>query len=136
MKTMTTAEFGRANLAAIEEPVEIRRYTKVVGVYYPSSFSPSDALPLPAEPVEKPVLAATRKKVEELEDEVKRLKKELAARPVEQRQPPTGLEALFTPRERERARQAAPAVDASGLFDALPKQDREFFQRKLGRGKK
>lgn len=128
MKTMTTAEFGRANLAAIEEPVEIRRYTKVVGVYYPSSFSPSDALPLPAEPVEKPVLAATRKKVEELEDEVKRLKRELAARPTEQRQP-TGFEALFTPRPKQPAQPA-------DLFDALPKQDREFFERKLGKRKK
>ena len=35
MKEMTSAEFTRANLSTLDEPVVIKRYTKVIGTYYP-----------------------------------------------------------------------------------------------------
>jgi hypothetical protein len=119
MREMTTAEFAKANLAALEEPVSVRRYTKVVGTYYPSSFSPAPVeainLALDAGLAE----ANSQKRVDALEDEIKRLKKLLAAR-----QPAvtmtTALGRADIPRN---------------AFDDLAKQDREFFERKLGKKK-
>jgi hypothetical protein len=146
MKTMTTAEFAKANLAGIEEPIEVRRYTKVMGVYYPGSFSPAEIPVLPAfdpllmdtltEPVDaaKPVVIATRKRVEELEDEVKRLKRELAARPTTPAQP-VGAEFMAT--SSRTIPKSVPGLDVpKNAFEGLAKQDREFFERKLGKGKK
>lgn len=38
MKEMTSAEFTRANLSTLDEPVVIKRYTKVIGTYYPEGY--------------------------------------------------------------------------------------------------
>jgi hypothetical protein len=107
MRQMTSAQFQGANMSQIDEPVEIKRYKTVMGVYYPSGAAPeasSDA---------EKALAA---RVEELEEEVKALKRRLAA-------------------------QSAPQVTSSSVrvtsdpFSGLSKQDREFFERKLGKKK-
>lgn len=130
MREMTTAEFAKANLAALQEPVKVRRYTKSVGTYYPEGYIA--ALPgetevqttLAAIPDQTPSLSAAREKIEELEAEVKRLKKELAARP------PVGTE--FVGQERR----TVPQHPMKDVFSDLAKQDREFFERKLGTKKK
>jgi hypothetical protein len=82
MLTMTSAEFAKANLAALSEPVSVRRYTKVIGVYYPEGFEPAELV------LDQPDLALlesptklTAKRFEELEDEIRFLKRELARRP-------------------------------------------------------
>lgn len=132
MKEMTTAEFAKANLAALEEPVRVRRYTTTVGTYYPQGYEP-------AEPVVQTSMlddlrtaetrsAASQKIVQELTEEVARLKRELAARPVVQ-----------VP-EVMRAQPAAmgtvvPRKSSEDPFAGLAKQDREFFERKLGKKK-
>jgi len=134
MREMTTAEFAKANLAALEEPVKIRRYTKAVGTYYPEGYIaalPGEEMPLttgfapiiPA-PDQTTSLSAAREKIEDLEEEVKRLKKELAARP------PVGSE--FMGQERR----TVPTHPMKDVFSDLAKQDREFFERKLGTKKK
>jgi len=130
MKEMTTAEFAKANLAALAEPVSVRRYTQVVGTYYPMGYEPSSAPPPPTLGLTEPAnsligdLAAAEKHVRDLEDEVKRLKQELAKRPA-------GLE----PDMRSRP-VASDKVKAGDPFAGLAKQDREFFERKLGTKKK
>lgn len=164
MKEMTWAEFAKANAANVTEPVQIRRYTKVVGTYYPEGFLPAADPPLPpadlglvgvggtveASHMEGDVhvidklnlkevsVSASRKRIQELEEEVKRLKKELAARsplPEAWKAQPVGLEALNT-QERRRISKANVNPDIpQSVFDGLPKQDREFFERKLGRRK-
>jgi len=40
MREMTSAEFTRANLSTLTEPVAIKRYTKVIGTYYPEGIDP------------------------------------------------------------------------------------------------
>jgi hypothetical protein len=132
MKEMTTAEFGRANLAALTEPVKIRRYTKAVGTYYPEGYIaglPEAEPPLTTgfapvipPPDQSPSLSAAREKIEELENEVKRLKRELAARPPESPEP---ADRVIPPLRIEH-----PMKD---VFAGLAKQDREFFERKLGK---
>jgi hypothetical protein len=124
MKDMTTAEFQKTKLEALEEPVRVRRYTKSVGTYYPEGFIAS----LPGEATVQvtlddsvQTLKAHLDEIEELEAEVKRLKKELAARP------PVGSE--FMGQERRTVSQH-PMKD---VFSDLAKQDREFFERKLGK---
>ena len=125
MREMTTAEFAKANLAALEEPVKIRRYTKSVGTYYPEGYIAA----LPGEvatvqvTLDDPVqtLKAHLDEIEDLEAEVKRLKKELAARP------PVGAE--FMGQERR----TVPTHPMKDVFSDLAKQDREFFERKLGK---
>lgn len=139
MKEMTTAEFAKANLAALEEPVKIRRYTKAVGTYYPEGYIAA----LPGENIvqvtlDNPVqtLKAHLDEIEELEAEVKRLKKELAARPpvltfADGSRVPVGSELLA------QERRTVPQHPMKDVFSDLAKQDREFFERKLGKpGKK
>lgn len=109
MKQMTSAEFAKANLAAIDAPVEIRRYTTVMGTYYPHGYEPADAPQLALPAVDKKVA----ERVEELEEEVRRLKRELSAK------------ALAWPA-------LPPQQTSRDVFADLPKQDREFFERKLG----
>jgi hypothetical protein len=137
MKQMTTAEF-KAELTEIAEPVAVRRYSQVIGAYYPQGFEPSAPPPPAPEPVpgpETPQISFNTEpkllaKVVDLEMEVKRLKRELAARP------PALTDAV--------SRTEVPAVTVNPYrprstsenpFADLPKQDREFFERKLG-GKK
>lgn len=124
MKEMTTAEFAKANLAALEESVTIRRYTQVIGTYFPKGFEPASAPPPPTLGLTEPAnsligdLAAAEKHVRELEEEVGRLKRELAKRPLPAVAP-------------------IPVTRASGdPFAGLAKQDRDFFERKLGTKKK
>ena len=130
MREMTSAEFAKANLAGLEEPIAIRRYTKTVGVYYPEGYaaptavinmgseaSPEqvEALRLQLEAIDNiTVPVAATKRIEELEDEVKRLKRELAARPA------VANIVLRHPED---------------PFAGLAKQDKEFFERKLGKKK-
>jgi NADPH-dependent ferric siderophore reductase len=107
---MTTAEFGKANLAKIDDVVEIRRYSTVVGTFYPAGTA---AVTLQGD--ETPLKEAARR-IEELEEEVKALKRLLAAK-------------------------SAPIASSSSVkvdgdpFAGLAKQDRDFFERKLGKKK-
>jgi hypothetical protein len=132
MKEMTTAEFAKANLAALEEPVRVRRYTKTVGVYYPEGFEPASA-PQPAqvtlEEVAPSSVEATQKIVEDLTQEVARLKRELAARPFVTPSRPPSL-----PTDAVGKVVSVPRRD-DDPFAGLAKQDREFFERKLGKKK-
>jgi hypothetical protein len=123
MREMTTAEFAKANLAALEEPVKIRRYTKAVGTYYPEGYIASLPVAVPAfEPglLDAEVVGQAAQIVV-LEDEVKRLKRELASRP------PVGSELLA------QERRTVPQHPMKDAFSSLAKQDREFFERKLGK---
>jgi len=128
MRQMTTAEFAKSNLAALEEPVEVRRYTKVVGTYYPESFAPiaaPEALNLALDASLTQV--AAQKRVDDLEDEVKRLKQLLSERGISSDKLHVwGLDAF--PAKVAANRKEDP-------FSGLSKQDREFFERKLGKKK-
>lgn len=134
MREMTTAEFAKANLAALEEPVTIRRYTKTVGTYYPEGYEPAAPPPQPTlglDDVAPASVKATAKIVEDLTEEVARLKRELAARPVIQvpevmRAQPAALAVI----DRKRVK------SDDDPFVGLAKQDREFFERKLGTKRK
>ena len=159
MREMTTAEFAKANLAALAEPVSVRRYTQVVGTYYPMGYEPASApqLPLPdptlvgteygpvgqAQPfghLEMTMsdqsrvhsligdLAAAEKHVRDLELEVKRLKQDLARRPLTVS--PVGKDTSAVGGTTYAVRRT------DDPFVGLAKQDREFFERKLGTGKK
>jgi len=138
MKEMTTAEFAKANLAALEEPVKIRRYTKAVGTYYPEGYIaalPGEATVQVTLDNSVQTLKAHLDEIEELEAEVKRLKKELAARPpvspaardTSAGRSPVGAE--FVTQERR----TVPQHPMKDVFSDLAKQDREFFERKLGK---
>ena len=41
MMEMTSAEFTRANLSTLTEPVVIKRYTKIIGTYFPEGMEPT-----------------------------------------------------------------------------------------------
>jgi len=110
---MTTAEFSKANLTKIDDVVEIRRYNTVVGTFYPAG----DAV-ITLQGDETPLKEAA-KRISELEDEVKALKKLLAAKSTESEPRITSSSVRI----------------ASDPFSGLPKQDREFFERKSGKKK-
>jgi len=132
MREMTTAEFAKANLAALEEPVSVRRYTQVVGTFFPKGLEPVIDPPQMTLQEHSLIgdLAAAEKHVREIEDEVKQLKQELAKRPVitTTAMPDSGHETIFL---------HLPVVPAprrtDDPFAGLAKQDREFFERKLGK---
>lgn len=119
--TMTSAEFAKANIAAINGPVRIRRYTKLLGIYYPEGFSPAEprSAQLALEDPIKTTKADLLKQIESLEEDNRHLKKLLAAR----------TEAVKT------TSSLPPPSKLSDPFATLPKQDREFFERKLGKKK-
>jgi|PlaIllAssembly_1097288.scaffolds.fasta_scaffold713965_2 hypothetical protein len=135
MKEMTTAEFAKANLAALAEPVQIRRYTTTVGTYYPQGFEPSVAPVAPpptlgltvAHDPDPEVVA----KIVDLELEVKRLKQELAKRPAALEVPEA-----FAPKPVAVSTITQPKKSSEDPFAGLAKQDRDFFERKLGTGSK
>lgn len=131
MRDMTTAEFAKANLAALEEPVSIRRYTKVLGTYYPEGFEPATVPPQPTLDLEAHSLIsdleAAEKHVRDLEDEVRILKKELAKRPLVPESPGRYTEAVGKTMPAPRR--------TDDPFIGLAKQDRDFFERKLGKKK-
>jgi hypothetical protein len=83
MRQMTTAEFAKANLAALEEPVAVRRYTTMIGKYYPDGFEPATG-PVVAT-IDLGLMEASSKvsarRISDLEEEVSRLEQELARRP-------------------------------------------------------
>ncbi len=137
MKEMTTAEFAKANLSVLGEIVRIRRYTKVVGTYYPGGFEPGEMPAQATLELEGPLLAQATTitdqmaRIEDLESEVKRLKKELAARP------PVVVDAVAVmTNPRTPSDPLRPRSTSDNPFAGLPKQDREFFERKLGTKKK
>jgi hypothetical protein len=118
VKQMTTAEFAKAGLADLEEPVSIRRYTTVIGTYFPkgTEVGPTEAPRQEELDLVRPVLTEASKRIKELEEEVAHLKRQLAAR-------------------------ATPVVSSRSVsikddpFSELPSQDRDFFERKLGKKK-
>jgi hypothetical protein len=134
IREMTTAEFAKANLAALEETVTIRRYTQVIGTYYPKGFEPSEVPPAPTlglDEIAPSSAKATAKILEDLTDEVRRLKKELAARPTitTTAMPESGHETIAVTINPYRP------TRSDDPFAALAKQDRDFFERKLGKKK-
>lgn len=134
MRDMTTAEFQKAKLDALTEPVRIRRYTKAVGTYYPEGFEPSTAPKTAPASVQSSVLdeeiVAAQKVITQLEEDNRHLKKMLAARDTPNVQP-VGSELL------SQERRTIPQHPMKDAFAGLAKQDREFFERKLGKpGKK
>jgi len=133
MREMTTAEFAKANLAALAEPVSVRRYTQTVGTYYPMGFEPAAAPPpltLGLEGVSLiDDLALRETQVHDLETEVKRLKQELAKRPLPDGPPVAGGTTAVA------GGQYVRVTRSEDPFAGLAKQDREFFERKLGKKK-
>jgi len=135
MRDMTTAEFAKANLAGLEEPVTVRRYTKVLGVYHPGGYEPAyeppvtqTSLALDGETIVKGGLAIASQTIKDLEDEVKRLKRLLSERGIASDKvhvwEPDVLPVKVAANRRE------------DPFSGLSKQDREFFERKLGKKSK
>ena len=112
MKTMTTAEFGRTGLASFTEPVEVKRYATVVGIWYPTGgvLPPSDPDLMGHGP------STTQKRVEELEEEIKHLKKLLAAKA-----------------EKAPVDPVAKAADVDRRVSGLHQQDLDYINRKLGK---
>ena len=139
MRDMTTAEFQKTKLEALQEPVRVRRYTKAVGTYYPEGYiaalPPSDPAligteygplaPVPGAALDLELVAA-QKVIEQLEEDNKHLKKLLAAG-AEKVSPPVGSELL------SQERRTIPQHPMKDVFAGLAKQDREFFERKLGK---
>jgi hypothetical protein len=141
MKDMTTAEFQKTKLEALEEPVKVRRYTKAVGTYYPEGYIATLAVAVPA--FEPGLLDAEvvdqAAQIVALEDEVKHLKKLLAAKmeSFEALQARTGTVVVPVGSELlSQERRTVPQHPMKDVFSDLAKQDREFFERKLGTGKK
>jgi hypothetical protein len=64
MREATTSEFGKLTLADLTEPVGVRRYTQLIGIFYPAGMEPQVGDHAACE------------------DEIKRLKQLLAARDV------------------------------------------------------
>lgn len=120
MREMTSAEFTRVNLTKLDAPVTIKRYTKIIGAYYPAAFEPADA-PISIHPPEFYEKDA-RDKIEALEVEVKRLKQLLAQRDM----PNMLAKPVLT---------NAIAGEGSGRgvrpLARLRSQDRDFLARKL-----
>jgi len=117
MIQMTTAEFGKANLTKIEDVVEIRRYSTVVGTFYPAGKAVVTLLAATSTPDSLiGDLKAAEERIHEQEDEIGRLKRLLAAK-------------------------SAPIASSGSIkvegdpFSGLAKQDRDFFERKLGKKK-
>lgn len=140
MKDMTTAEFQKTKLEALEEPVKVRRYTKAVGTYYPEGYIATLAVAVPA--FEPGLLDAEvvdqAAQIVALEDEVKHLKKQLAAKieafaAIEGR---TVTSTIIGSELLSQERRTVPQHPMKDVFSDLAKQDREFFERKLGTGKK
>lgn len=135
---MTTAEFQKTKLEALEEPVKVRRYTKAVGTYYPEGYIATLAVAVPA--FEPGLLDAEvvdqAAQIVALEDEVKHLKKLLAAKmeSFEALQARTGTVAVPVGNELlSQERRTVPQHPMKDVFSDLAKQDREFFERKLGK---
>lgn len=140
MKDMTTAEFQKTKLEALEEPVKVRRYTKAVGTYYPEGYIATLAVAVPA--FEPGLLDAEvvdqAAQIVALEDEVKHLKRQLAAKieafaAIEGR---TVTSTIIGSELLSQERRTVPQHPMKDVFSDLAKQDREFFERKLGTGKK
>jgi hypothetical protein len=75
MKQVTSAEF-RTGFSMYLEPVEVRRYTNVIGTWYPEGTeSPVEEVPITTQ-----MLATYRTEIEAQAEEIKQLKKMLAAR--------------------------------------------------------
>jgi len=117
MIQMTTAEFGKANLTKIEDVVEIRRYSTVVGTFYPAGKAVVTLLAATSTPDSLiGDLKAAEERIHEQEDEIARLKRLLATKSV-----PIAYSGSIT--------------SAGDPFSGLAKQDRDFFERKLGKKK-
>lgn len=137
MKEMTTAEFAKANLAALSEPVTVRRYTKTVGVYYPDGYTPKVEVSVPMfapSDLDAQVVGQAARIVE-LEEEVKHLKKEIASRAVITPGYVPDLPPAVAGELPGRPHTMARPVRTDDPFQGLAKQDREFFERKLGKKK-
>lgn len=137
MKDMTTAEFQKTKLEALEEPVKVRRYTKAVGTYYPEGYIATLAVAVPA--FEPGLLDAEvvdqAAQIVALEDEVKHLKRQLAAKieafaAIEGR---TVTSTIIGSELLSQERRTVPQHPMKDVFSDLAKQDREFFERKLGK---
>ena len=141
MREMTTAEFAKANLAALEEPISVRRYTKTIGTYYPEGYEPfgpppTQQLALDAVASVETSLTQASRKVQELEEEVKRLKQELSRARMPSYSLDEAAHAVSGPVVavgKTYGAQKSPREDA---FEGLAAQDREFFERKLGKSPK
>lgn len=120
MIQMTTAEFGKANLTKIDDVVEIKRYNTVVGTFYPTGTVKVDAGTPDVD------LVAAKVQVRLLEDEIKHLKRRLAEYAAKELVSSPLIKAIHP---------AGTARGQSDPFSGLPKQDREFFERKLGKKK-
>jgi len=117
MIQMTSAEFAKANLTQIDDPVEVTRYGKLLGTFYPAGKAVVTLLEVTSTPDSLiGDLKAAEERIHELEDEVKRLKRLVAAKSV-----PISASGSIT--------------SVGDPFSGLPKQDREFFERKLGKKK-
>ena len=74
MKQVTSAEF-RTGFAMYLEPVEVRRYTNIIGTWYPQGTeSPVEEVPITTE-----MLATYRTEIDAQAEEIKQLKRLLAA---------------------------------------------------------
>jgi hypothetical protein len=130
MKRMTTAEFGKSNLADLTEPVEVRRYTTVVGTFYPATGA---VLP-PADPDligTEYGPSQTQKRIKELEEEVKHLKKALAAKMEMSQAVSADGETQRTPSRTVVALEHA--ADVERRVSGLHQQDLDYINRKLGK---
>lgn len=109
MKQVQSAEF-RKGFAAETEPVEVMKYREVLGTWYPAGTETPEK---EADEIIDYAVSRTRE-IEALREEVKQLKRLLAARANKVEDEPKTVDAAIA---------------------ALPKQDREFFEKRLGKKK-
>ena len=125
MKQMTTAEFSRSNLAIFDEPIEVKRYSTVVGTFYPVGSDPVDRMTTDCV-VHDP-------RIVDLEEKVKHLKKLLAAKTVDadgetQR---TATRTVLSVAKAIDADQKA--LEVERRISGLHQQDLDYINRKLGK---
>jgi len=127
MKEMTTNEFGKVTLSSLDEPVRVKKYTNIVGVFYPTG---TETVAPEAADTEA-TLDAAATKITELQDEVQALKRQLAGKtkPVPPPPPPDpdllgnifGDTSKFTPEQHKAQQKYA----SETLLRAFPQKGRE-----------
>lgn len=125
MKSMQAREF-RTAMNDLTEPVEVYARADKKGTWYPVGFESPQVPMLPYSNEQAEMIRI----LQEAQDEIARLKRELAARPMPNNQPMAITDARGT----KFVNPAKPMSEAEARewVMSLPEQDRAFFASRLG----